>query len=61
MVYYEFGFDTDNRFGSIAAWRNSELAAQQKLGLWTERRHRVGFGDHHHPAAPARHLEKTRR
>lgn len=57
----EFGFDIGNRFDSFVAWRNSELATQQKLGLWTERWHRVGSGDHHHPAAAARHLEKTKR
>ena len=35
VVYYEFGFDTGHRVGAYIARRNTKLATQQKLGIWT--------------------------
>lgn len=52
------GFDTPDYFDSITARRCTRLAAQQKLGLWTEWRHRIGPTDRFDPVANESHLEQ---
>jgi hypothetical protein len=38
VVCDEFGFDTGDYFDSLAARRDSEMAPQPRLGLWSKRR-----------------------
>jgi hypothetical protein len=40
----DHGSDSVNNFGVIAVGRDSKLAAQQKLGLWTERGNWIDSG-----------------
>jgi len=54
------GFDTPDHFDSSASWCGAGLAAQQELGLWTKRWHRVDPGDRFDPAAIAGHLKWLR-
>src|SRR5258706_744632 len=48
---HELGNHTADCFDSDAAWRNSDLAAQQELGLRAQWRAGLGAGGHRRAAA----------
>jgi hypothetical protein len=53
------GFDNSDYFGSSASGRNPNLAAQQKLGLWTKRRHRPYLDNRPDPVFAKGHLDEN--
>lgn len=54
----EFGINPGDYLDYLASGRGSEMALQQKLGLWTKRRPRPDSGDHTHSPFAGENLDK---
>ncbi len=53
------GFDTSNHFDSSASRRDSDLALQQKLGIWPKRRRRANPDNRSDPPFAEGHLSES--
>jgi hypothetical protein len=60
VVCDEFGTNPGDYLDYLASGLGAEMASQQKLGLWTKRRPRSGFGDHSDSPLVGAHLSKRR-
>ena len=54
----EYRSDPGDHFDYLAAGHGSQVASQQKLGLWTKLRTGSGFGDHSDSSLVGAHLDR---